>query len=335
MDTIIVMENSLQERKMELVTSLLMLKIMSIIFMIPMGNPFVDVKERIINMIVMSIVLINGMKVHDSLGIVDCSYDRKAYDESLYCKNFYRKGYQSEQDMHGMKEHRGYVQNQFKMSLPPFFEKCEPEPYLEWDGKAEELSQVYELMGKDKISLALEYFTHAAIASFVLGIEDQGKSFEKDLSIIPGDITIIFSLNIFSLCHEVSLGELGMLLVSYTSHVSIFGEFCAISLDENLFPLVPCMLKCLTPCVSLENQLVPNVFRCLSSHDSFVNLLLPREAKLHFLCFEHKNLHGDSFMEPKVVEIWLFCAIFDVLHARIEGKFVENNDCLLTFLILS
>ncbi|KAI5676774.1 hypothetical protein M9H77_07724 [Catharanthus roseus] len=96
--------------------------------------------------------------------------------------------------------------------------------------------------------------------------------------------------------------ELEMSLVAYTSHVCIFGELCAISLDGNLFLLVPCMLKCLTPCVSLENQLVPNVFNCLSFHASFVNHLLPSEAKLDLLCFEHENLHDDYFMEPKVVE---------------------------------
>ncbi|KAI5680919.1 hypothetical protein M9H77_02146 [Catharanthus roseus] len=47
-------------------------------------------------------------------------------------------------------------------------------------------------------------------ASFVPGIEDQGKIFEKELHIIHRDITISFSLNPFSLYHEVSLRELEM-----------------------------------------------------------------------------------------------------------------------------
>ncbi|KAI5668425.1 hypothetical protein M9H77_18278 [Catharanthus roseus] len=133
-------------------------------------------------------------------------------------------------------------------------------------------------------------------------LENKGKSSEKELHIIHRDITISFSLSPFSLCHEVSLRDLEMLLVAYTSHVSIFGGLYAISLDGNLFLLVPGMLKCLTLCVSLENQLVPNVFKCLSSHASFVNYLIPSEAKLDLLCFENENLHDDSVMEPKVVE---------------------------------
>ncbi|KAI5676823.1 hypothetical protein M9H77_07773 [Catharanthus roseus] len=82
---------------------------------------------------------------HDSLGVVDWSYDKKAYGESLYDKNFYGKGYQSELDMHDMKKRKAQG------------------PYLEWERKVEELFQVYDLMEKDKVSLALESFTHVAI----------------------------------------------------------------------------------------------------------------------------------------------------------------------------
>ncbi|KAI5672485.1 hypothetical protein M9H77_12849 [Catharanthus roseus] len=141
------------------------------------------------------------------------------------------------------------------------------------------------------------------------GIEDQGKSSEKELRIIHEHITISFSLNPLSLCHEVSLRELEMLLVAYTSHVCMFEELCAISLDRNIFLLVPCMLKCLTPYDSLANQLMPNVFKYLSSHASFVNHLIPSEAKLDLIFFELENLHDDSFIEPKVVENGVACAV--------------------------
>ncbi|KAI5658059.1 hypothetical protein M9H77_26852 [Catharanthus roseus] len=72
-----------------------------------------------------------------------------------------------------------------------------------------------------------------------------------------------------------------------------------------------------------DDQLVRNVFKCLSSHASFMNHLIPSEAKVDLHCFEHENLHDDSFMEPKVVESWSTCVVFDVLHARIEGKPIE------------
>ncbi|KAI5681900.1 hypothetical protein M9H77_03128 [Catharanthus roseus] len=63
----------------------------------------------------------------------------------------------------------------------------------------------------------------------MLGVlENKGKSSKKELCIIHRDITLSFSPTPFSLCHEVSLRELEMLLVAYTSHVSIFGELCAI-----------------------------------------------------------------------------------------------------------
>ncbi|KAI5682212.1 hypothetical protein M9H77_03440 [Catharanthus roseus] len=168
-------------------------------------------------------------------------------------------------------------------------------------------------------------------ASFMLGIEDQGKSSEKKLCIIHRDITVSFSLNPSLCVMKFFLGELEMLLVAYTSHVSIFEKLCAISLDGNLFLLVPCTLKRLTPCVSLENQLVPNVFKYLSSNTSSVNHLLPSKVKLGLLSFEHENLHDHSFMEPKVIESWLACAIFDVFHARTKGKPIENNDYVLSF----
>ncbi|KAI5654010.1 hypothetical protein M9H77_31197 [Catharanthus roseus] len=106
--------------------------------------------------------------------------------------------------------------------------------------------------------------------------------------------------------------ELEMLLVAYTSHVSMFGELRAVSLA--------CLIG------SLENRLVPHVFMCLYSHASFVNHLIPSEAKLDLLCLKNENLHDDSFREPKVVESLLACAIFDVLHARMEGKLIEDND---------
>lgn len=52
--------------------------------------------------------------------------------------------------------------------------------------------------------------------------------------------------------------------------------------------------------------------------------MLPTEAKLGVVFFAHENLHGDSFIEPKAIESWLACAIFDTLHARIERKFIEK-----------
>ncbi|KAI5680843.1 hypothetical protein M9H77_02070 [Catharanthus roseus] len=187
-----------------------------------------------------------------------------------------------------------------------------------------------ERLGYNSIKI-ISFFPSKSYMYFLMFFKERIRTPRKELRIIHGDITMSFSLNSFSLCHEVSLGELDMLLVVYTSHVSIFGELCSISLDGNLFLLMPCMLKCLTPCVSLENQLFPNMFNCLSLHASFVNHLIPSEAKLDLLYFKHEKLHDDSFMEPKVVESWLACAIFYVLHARIEGKHIENNNYVLTF----
>ncbi|KAI5676682.1 hypothetical protein M9H77_07632 [Catharanthus roseus] len=83
-------------------------------------------------------------------------------------------GYQSEQDMHSMKEHKAYVKKQSKMCLPPFGQ-CELEPYLEWEGKVEKLFQVYDLMEKDKAPLALESFTHGAIGWWESACESRRK----------------------------------------------------------------------------------------------------------------------------------------------------------------
>ncbi|KAI5676021.1 hypothetical protein M9H77_06971 [Catharanthus roseus] len=203
--------------------------------------------------------------------------------------------------------------------------------------RAEEKERLAEeLYVFDSISILLRESEHFECSKekesdHVKGIENKGRRMEKELRNFYGDKQISLFLNPFSLCDEFSLGELEMLLVAYTSHISIFGELCAISFYGNLFLLVLCMLKCLTPCVSLENQLVPNVLKYLSSHASFVNHFSPSKAKIDRLLFEHENLHDDYFMKPKVVESWLASAIFDVLHARIEGKPIEKNDYALTF----
>ncbi|KAI5657978.1 hypothetical protein M9H77_26771 [Catharanthus roseus] len=91
---------------------------------------------------------------HDSLGFVDYNYDTKAYGEYLYGDNFDGKGYQSEQEMYGRKEHKSYVKNQVKMSMPHFLEKRELELYLECEKEVEQLFYHYDTIEKDKVPLA-------------------------------------------------------------------------------------------------------------------------------------------------------------------------------------
>ncbi|KAI5668826.1 hypothetical protein M9H77_18679 [Catharanthus roseus] len=47
-------------------------------------------------------------------------------------------------------------------------------------------------------------------------------------------------------CYEVSLVGLELFLESYLSHVSIYGDLCAISFSSGLFLIVPYVSKCLS-----------------------------------------------------------------------------------------
>ncbi|KAI5681324.1 hypothetical protein M9H77_02551 [Catharanthus roseus] len=87
-------------------------------------------------------------------------------------------------------------------------------------------------------------------------IEDKGRNMEKVLDNFLKEFTISLSLNPSLMCYEVSLVGLELFPESYVSHVSIYGDLCAISFGEGLLLVVSYAFTCLSSHVFLEDSLL-------------------------------------------------------------------------------
>ncbi|KAI5668307.1 hypothetical protein M9H77_18160 [Catharanthus roseus] len=97
------------------------------------------------------------------------------------------------------------------------------------------------------------HFNTSNYVFYVPGIEDKGRNMEKELSNFLKDLPISLSLYPSLTCYEVSLVELELFLESYLSHVSIYGDFCAISFGGGLFLVISYPSTCLSSHVFLED----------------------------------------------------------------------------------
>ncbi|KAI5653485.1 hypothetical protein M9H77_30672 [Catharanthus roseus] len=161
------------------------------------------------------------------------------------------------------------------------------------------------------------HFNIANYASCVLGVEDKGRSMEKELGTILEELLIGLSLNPFLMCYEVSFLKLKLFLESYRSHVSIIGDLYAISFGDGLFLVVHYLSK------------------CLSSHTSLEDLLMSSGVKFDPSCYDLGMLDDTSLVSPNIVGFELDCASFDILHDECLGKFIEDVDMDFLSLMLS
>ncbi|KAI5668389.1 hypothetical protein M9H77_18242 [Catharanthus roseus] len=129
-----------------------------------------------------------------------------------------------------------------------------------------------------------------------LRIEDKGRIVEKELGAIHEELPISLSLSPSLMCYEVSFVQLKLFLEYYLSHVSITGDICAISF------LVT---------VSFLLNLIGSMFD-------------PS-------CYDFGVINNAS-IESIVVGFGLHGALFDILHDRCLGKFVENFGYVSSFL---
>ncbi|KAI5650435.1 hypothetical protein M9H77_36440 [Catharanthus roseus] len=158
------------------------------------------------------------------------------------------------------------------------------------------------------------HFNIANYASCVLGVEDKGRSMEKELGTIPEELPISLSLNLSLMWHEVSFVELELFLESYLSHVSIMGVICIISFGGGLFLVVSSTSKSVSYCEPLKNNLVKNN---VSDEPS---------------CFDYELVHGDPLFDDKVVGFLEFnWASFVIFHESFKEKYVKNCDPILSF----
>ncbi|KAI5676873.1 hypothetical protein M9H77_07823 [Catharanthus roseus] len=132
----------------------------------------------------------------------------------------------------------------------------------------------------------------------VLGIKDQGRNMEKELGAIFEELPISLSLNPSLMYYYVSLVELKLFLESYLSHVSIYGDFYAISFGSCLF------------------LVVPYVSKCLSSHASLEDSLLHSSSMFDPSCYDFEVMNNAS-IKSRVVGFGLDGVLFDILHIGI------------------
>ncbi|KAI5682060.1 hypothetical protein M9H77_03288 [Catharanthus roseus] len=93
---------------------------------------------------------------------------------------------------------------------------------------------------------------------------------------------------------------------SYLSHVSTYEDLCTVSFGGGLFLVVPYVSKCLSSHVSVEDPLMSSGVTFYSS------------------CYDFGMLDNASFVDPNIVGFELECALFDVLHDKSIGKYVDN-----------
>ncbi|KAI5667762.1 hypothetical protein M9H77_17615 [Catharanthus roseus] len=138
--------------------------------------------------------------------------------------------------------------------------------------------------------------------------EDQGEIFGKELFQCHENSSLSPFLNPSLLFNEVSYEELKLFLASYISHVSIIGDVYVISFGGGLFLVMPCTSKCLSSYASLEDSLM----------DSGV--------KFNPSCYCFGMLNDASLVDPNDVGFELRYTLFDVLHDKSIGNYVEQCD---------
>ncbi|KAI5664508.1 hypothetical protein M9H77_23831 [Catharanthus roseus] len=133
-------------------------------------------------------------------------------------------------------------------------------------------------------------------------LEDKGRNMEKELGTILEELLIILSLIPSLMCYEY-----------YLSHASIYGDLCAISFSGGLF------------------LVVSYASTCLSSHAFLEGSLLHSGSMFDPSSHDFKGMNNAS-NESIVVGFGLDGALFDILHDKCLGKFVENIGYVSPFL---
>ncbi|KAI5668326.1 hypothetical protein M9H77_18179 [Catharanthus roseus] len=145
-----------------------------------------------------------------------------------------------------------------------------------------------------------------------VGIEYNGKIIEKELGAILEELPINLSLQPSLMCYEISLVEIELFSESYFSHVSVYGNLCAISYG-GLFLFVP----------------YASIY--LSSHAFIEDSLLHSGSMLDPSYHDFRVLNNSS-IESIVVGFELDGALFDILQDKCLGKFGENVGYVSSFL---
>ncbi|KAI5668939.1 hypothetical protein M9H77_18792 [Catharanthus roseus] len=109
---------------------------------------------------------------------------------------------------------------------------------------------------------------------------------KKELGHILEDISLSLSLNLSSLCYEVSLEELKSLLDSHNFKVRLTGDMCIIAFEGNLFLLMLSMKNFLSSHLSLEDPYMSSSVMFYPSYCGFGNLDETFLVELNFVGFE-------------------------------------------------
>ncbi|KAI5681063.1 hypothetical protein M9H77_02290 [Catharanthus roseus] len=161
-------------------------------------------------------------------------------------------------------------------------------------------------------------FNIANYASCGIGVEDKGRSKEKELGTILEELPISLSLNLSLMCYEVSFVKLKLFLDSYLSHVSIIGDLCTISFGGCLF------------------LVVPYVSKCLYSHAVLEDPLMSSGVEFNPSCYGFGMKDDTSLVEPNIIGFVLESAfLFEILHYECLRKFIEDVDYMFPSLMLS
>ncbi|KAI5680846.1 hypothetical protein M9H77_02073 [Catharanthus roseus] len=146
-----------------------------------------------------------------------------------------------------------------------------------------------------------------------LRIEDKGRNMEKELGAIHEELSISLSLIPSLMCYEVSFMQLKFFLESYLSHVSIYGDFCPISFGGGLVLVVSYASKCLFSYAFLEESLL-------------------HSGSMFDPSFHDFGVMINASSKSIVVDFGLHGALFDILHDKCSGKFVEYVGYVSSFL---
>ncbi|KAI5654534.1 hypothetical protein M9H77_31721 [Catharanthus roseus] len=156
------------------------------------------------------------------------------------------------------------------------------------------------------------YFLNS-LGTLIIKEKDKGRNMEKDLGNFLKDLPLSSSVNPSLMCYEVSLVELELFLESYVSHVSIYGDLCAILFCGGLF------------------LVVSYVSTCFSSYAFLEDSLLHSDSMFDPSCHDFGVMNNAS-NEFIVVYFGLDGALFDILLDKCLGKFVENVGYVSSFL---
>ncbi|KAI5649941.1 hypothetical protein M9H77_35946 [Catharanthus roseus] len=135
----------------------------------------------------------------------------------------------------------------------------------------------------------------------------------KTINFFPFNSYLSLSLNLSFMCYEVSFVKLKLFLEPYHSHVSIIGDLCAILFGGTLFLVLSYASKCISSYVFLEDSLL---------HSS---------SMFDLSCHDFGVMNNAS-IESIVVGFGLDGALYDILHDKYLGKFVENVGYVSSFL---